>query len=86
MPACFELISKNTNVAVRLATIDNEMCEFFGSVPDTQWYFRNWYDRIGFLLAMGKSFSQVREFILPDLIPVVDYLDARYTVHAWHEW
>lgn len=63
MPNCFTLTRKNAPEAgpVVLNTIDNEMCAYFGVTPDQERYYCYWYDIIGFKLALGKSWDQIKE-------------------------
>ena len=63
MPACFQLYdkSKSSEGPVVLDKIDDEMCAHFGVSPDPIKYLNRWVDSIGFRLAIGKTFAQIRE-------------------------
>jgi len=89
MPNCFTLTRKSDPAAgpVKLTLIDEELCAHLGvEVHPSNWCF-GWYDIVGFALAMGKSFAEIREFCedYEDLHPIIDYLDANFTTNAWAE-
>ncbi len=100
MPNCIQFVPKsNPNAdAVPLARIDEEMCKHFkASVQPTQYYFY-WFDTIGFSLAMGKTYDQIREQFKADrasdtsgpaywdkMLAIVDWLEANYVPNAWAE-
>lgn len=61
MPNCFQLIRKSQPEAgpVVLTEVDEELCRHFGvSIHPYCWY-ENWYDIIGFRLALGRSFAEI---------------------------
>jgi hypothetical protein len=86
MPACFQLIDKTTDKPARFADIDDKLCQYLEKPIDPIEYLYNWYNLVGFGLACGKSFDQLREvFADTDLVPVIDFLDEHYTANAWHQ-
>lgn len=101
MPNCFTLSRKSNLDAgpVPLNTIDAEMCQFFNEPVDPKEFCRNWYGIIGFDLAKGKSFEQIRtdyqgshdvdylgnRDLWTKLIEIVDWLDANFTTDSWYE-
>lgn len=86
MPNCFQLISKATNEPAKFAEIDNELCAAFGVEPDAVKFYAGWYDIVGLAAACGKSFDDMREiFESPEILRVIDYLDARYTTTSWYQ-
>jgi hypothetical protein len=99
MPNCFCLyrVSDTERKPVPLSLIDDEICRHFGVVSDKIRYHAAWYDIIGFELAMGKSFSQIREGFEKEvetsqyadeyrhLIEICDYLSSNFTPGAWAE-
>ena len=101
MPNCFTLTRRSNLEAgpVPLNTIDAEMCQFFNEPVDPKRWYQNWYNTIGFDLAMGNSFEQIRADYLADrvaddqsafdawtkLIEIVDWLEANFTADAWYE-
>lgn len=89
MPVCFQLIDKTTNRAAVLPEVDNRICKELGVEPDPVKYYLQWYDAIGLRLALGTSFSQLREEwkeYPPDpLDAVLDILERDYTPNNWRE-
>lgn len=61
MPSCFQLYPKGEKEPKILQHIDDEMRVHFEVPPDPDHWLGNWYDTIGFRLALGKSFEQIRE-------------------------
>ncbi len=89
MPNCFQLL--RDGAAVPLSEIDEEMCRHLGEPCDPNRYFREWYDLIGYDLAMGRSFEQIEtiyaspEWAESGLLPVVQWLRANFTPRSWYE-
>ncbi len=82
MPNCFMLTRKGEEQMTPLQQVDDEMRTHFGAPPSaTEWY-RGWYDTIGFGLAMGNDWDRLRE-LYEDAKPVIDWLEANFTVDAW---
>ena len=102
MPNCFSLTRKSDLEAgpVVLQVIDEEMCKHFGVPCDPKIYHAYWYQTIGFSLACGKTFEDIRDDVrsqianatdilhnLQDLhqIAICDWLEANFTTNAWAE-
>jgi hypothetical protein len=89
MPNCFRLL--RDGAAVRLAQVDDEMRRAFGASPDPAHYFEEWYNIIGYELAMGRSFDQIRSYLesawadFPELVRIADWLEANFTIDFWYE-
>lgn len=87
MPNCFQLVRKSdTNAGpVVLQQIDDEMREAFHEPPDTEHWYRDWYNWAGLYLALGKTFDQIREIVKDDVqgLRIVEWLDANFTSSAW---
>ncbi len=89
MAAYFQLISKETGEAVSFNQIDEEMCAYFKQPVDEDKYLCNWYNSIGWRVAMGKSLVEVaQEFIAygpeaSDLLQITNWLIERYTTDSW---
>lgn len=85
MPSCFQLM--RNGAAVPLNQIDEEMCRHFEVACHPVRYFEGWYDTIGFLLATGKTFDQIRVTYAdePILVKIVDWLKANFESNSWHE-
>ena len=100
MPACFQLFRKSEgqNAApCKLNTIDEELCKLLGKEIHPTLYVGCWFDYIGFKLAIGKTFAQIREAIAAnkaeygdtefydDMLKMADYLDENFSPSAWTE-
>lgn len=61
MPNCFTLTRKSDLEAgpVPFITIDNEMCAHFGVEPHEKFYFCDWYNTIGFRIALGRKLEDM---------------------------
>lgn len=84
MPNCFQLIPKGQTEPEKLVVIDQKICEALEVECHPKYWCRGWYDLIGFGVACGKTFEQLRT-IYPDMIDIIDFLDANYTTDAWAE-
>ena len=98
MPACFTLTRKGESTPSSLQHIDDEMRVEFGEEPDEIRWLWGWYDAVGFGLAMGRTWEQLREQFAEDpaesertnmfrrrMLAVIDWLDEHYTPNAWAE-
>ena len=100
MPNCFSLSrkSKREEGPVKLSLIDDEICHHFNVVPDAIEYYAYWYDIIGFKLAMGKTFDEIKKDLAerivekPEwndeytrLIEITNWLDENFVANAWAE-
>lgn len=61
MPACYQLIDKKTGKPEVLQEIDRKMCEAFNQPCDPTKWFHNWHNEIGFRLAIGQSFEDIKK-------------------------
>jgi hypothetical protein len=98
MPVCFQLFSKETNQPEKLSLVDDRLCAFLGVTPHEHNYVHGWYDSIGFRLAIGKTFPQIREefnekisyeaeykSVYQNLIRCLDWLEENYSTNSWWE-
>lgn len=94
MPNCFSLTRKSNPEAgpVPLTTVDEELCKFLGMPVDPKRYCGEWYSHIGFALACGKSFAQIREDMakIEDeytelYIKMVDWFSEHFISDCWAE-
>lgn len=88
MPVCFQLIRKSDPKAgpVALQKIDEEICAHLGVPVDPVQWVNNWYNTIGLGLALGHSFTRIKEiYANPQLSVVCDFLEANFTTDAWRE-
>ncbi len=87
MPNCFQLYRNGT--AVPLNIIDEEMCRYFSADCHPTRYFMAWYDWVGYFLAMGKTFDEIRALSrdgeLAYLIEIIDWIEAHFQPTSWHE-
>ena len=87
MPACFKLISRFDGHAETMQNVDRRICEHLGQpVHPTRWCV-NWYNTVGLLLAMGKTWDDMREIYDPNSVAqiVIDFLEIDYRTDSWHE-
>lgn len=95
MPNCFTLTKKGESKPSEFITIDVEICEHLG-VPcdDIEWYLA-WYDIIGFRLATGQTFDDIKIYFngrleegsdsASEYLRIVEFLSENYTANAWVE-
>lgn len=63
MPICFQLTPKGYTAPATIQSIDDAICQALDLPWDADEFVCNWYDVIGFRLAMGKTFSQITDAI-----------------------
>lgn len=101
MPNCFQLIRKSDPQAgpVSLSLIDEEMCKHFGVTPDPVQYYCEWFNWIGFRLAMGRSLEYLRGYfngasdfgpkeddrMFDELSKITKWLDENFTSDAFYQ-
>ena len=95
MPNCFQLFrngqSPHNGEPVALSQVDEEICAHFNEPCHPVRYFRVWYDTIGYDLAAGQSWEQIRakytspEWAESGLLPVAEWLSANFTPRSWYE-
>lgn len=92
MPNCFELTRIGDTKASSLAHIDDCICQHFEVASDPELYHHGWYDFIGFLLAVGRSWDDIADACTHKATPwathmraIVHYLRQHYTAEAWWE-
>lgn len=108
MPACYQLIPKGSNEPMYLHAVDAQLVwHFRAENPYNPWlgqraqaendevrWFADWNNVIGFLLATGNNFDQIRAK-LPEwtdddeyrklLVAICDYLQEQFTSNSWTE-
>lgn len=100
MPVCFQLYKKGEQSAATLNSIDEAMCVHFNQPVDPKKYLAGWYDTIGFKLAMGKNWEQIRvdfrelavewpdedtQMWVRTMLKITDWLEENYTSDSWRE-
>lgn len=96
MPNYFSLTRKSNPEAgpVDFVTIDEEICAAFEVTPHSEHFVDGWYDSIGFRLAFGKSWDEIRgDFVLQraeadnrdDGAPYSDLMSRLIAIANWLE-
>ena len=98
MSNCFSLTRKGESEPARMQEIDDLMRIEFGEEPDADRWLWGWYDTIGYGLALGRDWAQLREKFAEDpdeserintsrrrRLAVIDWLEANYIPNAWAE-
>lgn len=69
MPNCFQLTRKTEpeKGPVSLNAIDAELCGVLGREVHPTAYCMGWFDYIGFKLAMGRSFEEIKAKIISSI-------------------
>ena len=86
MPNCFMLMKNGKPVNLR--DVDDAMREHFGAPPDDENWYCNWYNSIGILFSLGRTFEQIKEVFDEDDTEtrgIIDWIEANYTVDSWYE-
>jgi hypothetical protein len=89
MPNFFALSRTDdpSKTPIRFVDIDEELCSVLGVQPDPVLYYHGWYDFIGFGLATGRTWPELRAITIETgdevMTTIVDYLSSRYTPDAW---
>lgn len=71
--------------AVPLCKVDEEICNMLHvDVHERNWV-HGWFDTVGLMLALGKSFAEVREIFEGDetFQQIIAYLEDNFQVDAW---
>jgi len=97
MPVCFQLYPKGAQEPEKLQIVDDKMREAFEQPSDPDNWLGGWYDSIGFRLAMGKTFEEIRtrfEAYIAEgnavsyytmALELLTWLEEHYTVDSWRE-
>ncbi len=91
----FTLTRKGESTPSSLQHIDDEMRVEFGEEPGEDRWLWGWYDTIGYGLALGLDWAQLREWFAEDpdksertnmlrrrMLAMIDWLDEHYTPNA----
>lgn len=67
--------------------IDEAICRHFKQPIDSEQYFNYWYQNIGFRLAMGKTWDEIRESYkeCSGSLKIIAFLEENYTSSSWYE-
>lgn len=64
------------------AQVDDLMREAFGAEPDSQSWYRSWYDTVGVSLAFGVSRENI-EYRFPEHQEIIKWLFDNFTFNAY---
>ena len=87
MPVCFQLTKKGETKPSAINDIDKDLWDTFadGEPEGNDKYFANWYNTVGMMLAMGKTWEEIKEVYKDNDISVIEYLEENYSPYAWRE-
>ena len=88
MALCIQFIPVESSHPISLRILDERICNLLGiAVKETSYGF-DWYAYMALHLAGGMTYSKLRERLVEyendHLLPVLDYLEANFTVRAFH--
>lgn len=98
MAVHFQLIRKTASEVgpVNLVDLDAEIAREFGDEPDDVRYYYGWFDSIGWRLASGRTWDEIRAALQPSEIDDEEYcavlsrlreiatwLEERFEVVCW---
>lgn len=88
MPNCFTLTKIGDSEPMPLAKVDELVCAHLGAPVHPTKYCCWWFDAVGFLLAMGRSFDDIIASVdfadwSEELQKITHYLKANFTANAW---
>ena len=85
MPACFTLTRKGKTQPMKLGAIDDFICKSLNEDPDPVQWCHNWVNTLGFSIAVGHSFAQMRHIWghNESLIEIIDILEEHFTSGFW---
>lgn len=90
MTLCIQLVKKDRKTPSRMSMVDADICRHFNAEVNSKFYHEGWYDIIGYLLATGRTFEEVRARLVElefsqRLIDICDFLSENYIAQAWWE-
>lgn len=97
MAIYFQLTRIGSREPSTFQTIDCAICQSLGLPWDNIRYVEGWYDVIGFMLASGKTFAQITDYLnervtngpvdwsdgYRNLLRINHYLLENYSTEAW---
>jgi len=92
MPACFQLYKKGSLEPECFVDVDNEICAMFDIPVHPVKYAFGWYDLIGFWIAVGKTYDEMRTILaepgwnyVPELLRIIDWFEKDFENTHWTE-
>ena len=86
MPMCFQLTRKGDKEPSSLQHVDCCICQALDIPFSEDRWAAGWYDSVGLLLAVGKSFEEIMDIVTGDRRRICAYLNEHYTTDSWKEW
>ncbi len=89
MAAYLKLVRKSDGVVFqgnKLVELDELIAEAMGEKPDPVNWFCGWMDSIGFLLALGKSFADLKQSYKdsPMGLRISEWLEANFDNQSYY--
>jgi hypothetical protein len=86
MPNCIQLFRKGEKEAVSFHEVDKEICQLMNVPVSMDKWCCDWYNIIGFLIAVGKTLPEIAEMPLGvNSHQIAVFMAERYTSNAWYE-
>lgn len=95
MPNCFSLSRKtDPNTAVAFSVIDAELCAYLNVECHPVKYHCDWYETIGYAIAVGVTFEKMRDAVKNSdstaedkaySLKMIDWFDTNFVSDAWAE-
>lgn len=81
----FTLTLKGETKPMNLAKVDEFICDKLNEPVDPEDWCHNWYNTLGFSIAIGHSLAQMRHVWSYDksLIKIINILEEHFTTDAW---
>lgn len=83
MPNCFQLTLKGHKEASMLQDVDAHICQHFNTPCHEKHWHHGWYNYIGFMIAMGKTFEWLRRDMDWGILSYPDYVSMTQG-YEWH--
>lgn len=65
-----------------LTEVDREMCKHFNVFCDPDLWYQNWYNTIGFSLALGHTWEQIYKD-WPNKKDIIDWIKQNYSPNSF---
>lgn len=82
MAVYFALTRKGDKQKLPFLLVDDEIREALKAGPNPLEYYLNWYGIVGFKLALGHTFTKIRENVDEELLPVIEFIENNYDSHS----
>lgn len=85
MAANLRLLEKGTTTVADWFDVDARFAKFIGVEVDPEQWAGNWYNTLGFALACGRTWDELRD-IFAERAEWVDWFEENFDVHTWHSF